>query len=133
MFIYGGEEGIIFWNYNPYERNPDNIFSINIKKRINNSRLNDDRIIIKWNKEGSLKVFSICKMDIINYFKYNNIWKSAKEYGSTLSNSSLKLNISSFSHNKFLLSSIKVAIVFLTKDKLIPITSIQLRDKFLRV
>ena len=50
MFIYGGEEGIIFWNYNPYERNPDNIFSINIKKRINNSRLNDDRIIINGNK-----------------------------------------------------------------------------------
>ena len=69
MFISGGENGIIFWNFN--QNNFNNIYSIHYIKELycrwNNSmcRLDDDRIIINGSKEGSLKVISISTKEII--------------------------------------------------------------------
>ena len=71
MFISGGEEGIILWNYNLNNSDPNKIskiLSINeLDCKWNNSmcRLDDDRIIINGSNEGLLKVISISKMKII--------------------------------------------------------------------
>ncbi len=71
MLISGGGEGIIFWNYNPNNIDPNNIYSIGSIKELycrwNNSmcRLDDDRIIINGSNEGLLKVISISKKEII--------------------------------------------------------------------
>ena len=78
MFISGGENGIIFWNYNQNNLDYNNIYSIHYIKELycgwNNSmcRLDDDRIIINGSKEGSLKVISISKKEIIKEI-YNPI------------------------------------------------------------
>ena len=70
MFISGGEEGIILWNYNLNNIDPKKISKIlsitELYCRWNNSmcRLDDDRIIINGSI-NSLKVISISKMKII--------------------------------------------------------------------
>ena len=75
IFISGGEKGIIFWNYNPNNIDPNNIYSIGSIKELycrwNNSmcRLDDDRIIINGSNKGLLKVISISKMKIIKEIK----------------------------------------------------------------
>ena len=72
MFISGGENGIIFWNFNQNNLDCNNIYSIHYIKELycerNNSmcRLDDDRIIINGSKKGLLKVISISKKEIIN-------------------------------------------------------------------